>query len=295
MDKTNLYKLSVEAAFEYIDNNIDSDLSLQTISNAVGFSPYHFHRIFLAITGKTLHEYILIRKLNLAANQLLYNVCDITEIALNTGFSSPSAFSKSFKDMFGCTPTQYKENKERRYPSEFAKLSFPEYKYDNFIEQCFYKMTLPDLQTLCIGINGLSESFENPKIEKAYQQIFEWLRENPAYKSSQICGITVDTPEVKNLHECRYYACTSVASFVYSEKLTFRTFKTSGQYICCKMNRSEKAFADKFFRYAQYLYGFYLQQHQLLPDARPFVEFYEAAANENVNIIFCVPVKKAIN
>jgi AraC family transcriptional regulator len=292
MDKSNLYRLRVEAALEYLDNNIDSNLSLQSISNVAGFSPYHFHRIFRAITGKNLHEYILTRRLNLAANQLLYETCDITKIAFDNGFSTPSAFSKSFKEKFGCTPTQYKEQKERKYPVEFAKISFPQYTYDILIEQCFYEMTLPDLQTLCIGVTGLSESFENPEIEKAYQQIFHWLRKNPSYKFDQICGITMDTPEVKSLSECAYYACASVKTFIHSESLAFRTFKTSGQYICCKMNRTQKDFSEHFFKYMKYLYGFYLQQHHLLPDIRPFVEFYEPADNKNISIIFCVPVKK---
>jgi AraC family transcriptional regulator len=293
MNKNNLYRLRVEAALEYIDNNIDSNLSLQSISNVSGFSPYHFHRIFREVTGKNLHEYILTRRLNLAANQLLYETCDITKIALDNGFSTPSALSKSFKETFGCTPTQYKEHTDRKYPAEFTKISFPQYKYDNYIEQCFYETTLPDLQTLCAGVTGLSESWENSEIEKAHQQIFHWLRKNPSCKSTQICGITMDTPEVQSLSDCRYYACASVGTYMYSESLAFRTFKTSGQYIYCKMNRTQTDFAEHFFKYMDCLYGFYLQQHELLPDIRPFVEFYEPAENKKINIIFCVPVKKA--
>lgn len=156
-------------------------------------------------------------------------------------------------------------------------------------------MTLPDLQTLCIGVTGLSESWENPKIEKAYQQIFHWLRKNQSCKSYQICGITVDTPEVQSLSDCKYYACASVETYISSDSLAFRTFKTCGQYICCKMNRNEKDFAEHFFKNMQYLYGFYLLQHQLLPDFRPFVEFYEADENKNIEITFCIPIKKARN
>lgn len=295
MDKNSLYRLCVEAALEYIDNNISSDLSLQSISDVAGFSLYHFHRIFRAITGKNLHEYILIRRLNLAASQLLYENCDITKIALDNGFSTPSAFSKSFKEKFGCTPTQYKEHKERKYPADFARISFLKYTYDSEIEQHIYEMYLPDLQTLCIGVRGLSESWENPEIEKTYHRIFHWLRNNPSCRADQICGITLDTPEVQALDECRYYACATIESYVYSDSLALRTFKTSGHYICCKMNRSGKDYAKQFFKYMDYLYGFYLQQHQLLPDSRPFVEFYESAENKDISITFCVPVKKARN
>ncbi|WP_234124523.1 helix-turn-helix domain-containing protein [Clostridium hydrogenum] len=295
MDKINSYKLRIEAALEYLDNNIDSDLSLQALSKIAGFSPYHFHRIFYAITGTSLHEYVLTRKLNIAASQLLYETCDITKIALDSGFSTPSAFSKNFKKLFRCTPTQYKAYKERKYPVRFAKISFPEYTYDSHIDKCFYETTLSNLKTLCIGVTGLSESFENPEIEKAYHEIFYWLKKNPLNSEIKICGITVDTPEVQALDSCKYYACAAVKDYVFTDTLTFRTFKTSGQYICCKMNRNQKNFAEIFFKYMRYLYGFYLVQHQLLPDFRPFVEFYGADANNNITITFCVPVKKARN
>lgn len=77
------YQKQVEIALDYIDRNIATDLSLNTIANVAGFSPYHFHRIFHAITGKRLHSYILERRLGFCANQLLYENCDITKIALD--------------------------------------------------------------------------------------------------------------------------------------------------------------------------------------------------------------------
>lgn len=290
--ENNLYRLRVEAVLEYIENNIYSDdLSLQKLSNVAGFSSFHFHRIFRAMTGYSLHQYVLRRRIYLAANQLLYENCDITKIALEHGFSTPSAFAKSFKEVLNCTPTQYKEQKERKYPSEFAKIPFRKYTYDEKVEKCISEMDLLDLKTLCIGVIGISESWENPDIEKAYEQIFQWLRTNDCAASTKICGITVDTPEVKALEECMYYACAVVETYTHSQSLAFREFKTSGKYICCKMNRNQKVFAQKFFEHMDYIYGFYLQQHNLLPDYRPFVEFYEPGDDKNINIIFCVPVK----
>jgi AraC family transcriptional regulator len=295
IEKNNYYRLSIEAALEYLENNIDSDLSIQTLSNVAGFSPYHFHRVFRAITGKTLHQYILSRKLHLAANRLLYECCDITQIALDLGFSTPSAFSRNFKEQFGCTPKQYREEKERKYPVKFAKISFPEHIYDENKEQFFSQITLPNLQTLCIGVTGLSESWESPEINKAYSEIFNWIREHDLWKSTRICGITMDSPEVKSLSDCRYYACATVKGYIHSESLVFRSFQTSGTYICCKMNRTQKDFANEFFKQMEYFYGFYLPHHQLMPDFRPFVEFYEPDNIGNLNILFCVPVKKARN
>lgn len=293
MLKNNYYRPQIEAVLEYLENNMDSNLSLNFLAKKAGFSPYHFHRIFRATTGKTLHEYVLSRKLNKAASMLLYENSDITKIALDSGFSTPSAFAKCFKEMFGSTPSEYKVYKSRKYPVSFSKISFPEYVYDASIEDFFCEILLPDLKALCIGVTGLSEAWENPEIQKAYDGIFRWLKANPKHRASKICGITIDTPEVKALEECMYYACAAVDEYIFSEALAFRSFKTSGKYVCCKMNRSLKDFPKLFFKYMDYLYGFYLQKHQLSPDSRPFVEFYEQDLDKNIIINFCVPVKKS--
>ncbi|OPJ59727.1 AraC family transcriptional regulator [Clostridium oryzae] len=293
MNNNNVYKIRIEAALEYLESNIDSELSLKSLANVSGFSPYHFHRIFCAITGQTLHKYILQRKLYLAANQLLYEDCTITQIALAHGFSTPSIFAKKFKELFNCTPTEYREEKTRKYPATFAKLSFPKYIYDETIEGCFFLLDLTDLKTICIGITGLSEIWENPEIEKAYQQIFQWLKDNGTNVSTQICGITIDTPEVQSLSECRYYACATLEHPMHTESLTYRIFRTSGKYICCKMNRNQQDFAANFFKYMEYLYGFYMPEHNLLPDYRPFIEFYTQDVSGNIIIQFCVPIKNS--
>jgi AraC family transcriptional regulator len=88
-----IYQKQIEGVLEYIELHMDSDLSLEALSNIAGFSPYHFHRIFHSITGKNLHRYVLERKLNNCALKLLYEDCDITKIAMDYGFSSTSVVS----------------------------------------------------------------------------------------------------------------------------------------------------------------------------------------------------------
>lgn len=288
------YQRHVEIALEYIEHHIDSDLSLQTLSNIVGFSPYHFNRIFHAVTGNSLHQYIIEQRLNCCANHLLYDNCNITKIALDHGFATPSSFAKAFKEQFGCTPTQYKETKKRKYPISFAKIAFQKFSFDAEVEKHFSKVVLPDLQTICIGVKGLSEIWENSEIEQAYLHIIRWLNVNSRISSdTKICGVTLDTPEVQTLSSCRYYACATIDSYVNDEYLAFRKFQTSGTYICCRINRGAKDFAARFFRYMDYLYGFYMSSLHLSPDYRPFVEFYERSSDGNIYINFCVPVKNS--
>ncbi len=100
----------------YIDNNLKDDLSLNTLARVSGYSEYHFHRIFHALTGKTLHEYVCDRRIVAAAARLLYEPGSVTRIAYDCGFSSSSSFGRCFKKQLGCSPSQYRQHKERKRP-----------------------------------------------------------------------------------------------------------------------------------------------------------------------------------
>lgn len=52
------HEIRINRVFEYIYSNLDANLSLATIADIAFFSPFHFHRIFKAITGETINEYI---------------------------------------------------------------------------------------------------------------------------------------------------------------------------------------------------------------------------------------------
>ena len=52
------YRTRINRAMDYIENNIDSSLSLDTIAHAAAFSPFHFHRVFKALVGETLNTFV---------------------------------------------------------------------------------------------------------------------------------------------------------------------------------------------------------------------------------------------
>lgn len=86
-----------------IERNLDSDISLESLSKEMNYSKYHFLRIFKQCTGVTTYEYIKKRRLYLASKEIL-NGNRIIDAALNNGYDSSSAFSRAFKKTFGITP-----------------------------------------------------------------------------------------------------------------------------------------------------------------------------------------------
>ena len=87
--------------FEFIDENLESNLSLNIVSEIAFFSPFHFHRVFKFMTGETLNGYVTRRKIEKSASDLLHKKITATEIAHKYGFSDNSSYSRAFKKYFG--------------------------------------------------------------------------------------------------------------------------------------------------------------------------------------------------
>ncbi|WP_294467300.1 helix-turn-helix domain-containing protein [uncultured Anaerofustis sp.] len=103
----------IKQVIGYIEENLDKEkLDLDSISKAVNYSKYHLHRIFSFLSGLTVHEYIIRRRLTKAAALLVNTDRPIIEIALNAGYETQRSFSKAFKNLYGQTPKVYRNNKE---------------------------------------------------------------------------------------------------------------------------------------------------------------------------------------
>ena len=100
---------------EYISANLTADLSLDTISKSVGFTPVYFHKLFRASTGKTLRDYVETERIKKAIELLLSTELTLTEIAYTCGFSSQSYFSYAFKKKMNCTPREYAKAVHLKY------------------------------------------------------------------------------------------------------------------------------------------------------------------------------------
>jgi AraC family transcriptional regulator len=94
---------------DFIEANIDSDLSLERMAAEVGISPLYLPRAFKSAFGQSPHQYVLARRIE-RAKDLLRNTNDpVVEIALACGFSSQSHLANWFVRVVGATPAAYRK------------------------------------------------------------------------------------------------------------------------------------------------------------------------------------------
>lgn len=103
----------------HLETHFDEPLNLEEVAALAHLSPYHFHRIFKAVTGETLNEHLRRLRLEKVANLLFYRKLSVTETALSFGFSSSQSLAKAFKQHFALTPSQVRECESI---NEFAEL-----------------------------------------------------------------------------------------------------------------------------------------------------------------------------
>ncbi|AIQ50388.1 transcriptional regulator [Paenibacillus sp. FSL R7-0331] len=98
----------IQKTIEYIETSLHEELPLERIAQFIGFSKYHYHRIFQKEVGVTLSEYIRYRRIANAANLLLYTDKKIIDIAVHYRFETQESFTRAFKKYYHLPPGQYR-------------------------------------------------------------------------------------------------------------------------------------------------------------------------------------------
>ncbi|WP_433753130.1 effector binding domain-containing protein [Paenibacillus amylolyticus] len=99
----------IQLAIEYLEQHLQDDFNIRETSAAASFSAFHFQRLFQAITGFTVLEYVRRRRLTEAAGMLLGTSEGILSIAMNFGYQSQEAFTRAFSAYFGMTPAKLRK------------------------------------------------------------------------------------------------------------------------------------------------------------------------------------------
>jgi len=103
------YRKSIQQSLDFIERELDSNMKSADIAKEVGYSVYHFHRLFLAIVGTTIADYVRRRRLTESALSLLESKKQIIQIALDFQFETQESFTRAFKKLFGTTPAKYRK------------------------------------------------------------------------------------------------------------------------------------------------------------------------------------------
>jgi AraC family transcriptional regulator len=95
---------------EYIEADLERDLSIQSLADIVGLSPQHFAVLFRQSTGFTPHQYVNHRRIACAQELLKEADVPLIEVSMRCGFSSQSQFITTFRKLVGMTPGRFRSS-----------------------------------------------------------------------------------------------------------------------------------------------------------------------------------------
>ncbi|MEL6461303.1 MAG: AraC family transcriptional regulator [Cyanobacteria bacterium J06621_15] len=96
--------------FEYIENNLDSKISLTDLATIAGTGKFYFSRLFKSSTNISPYRYVLQQRIERAKKLLRCTDMPICNIALECGFSNQSHMAKYFRMVVGTSPKKYRNN-----------------------------------------------------------------------------------------------------------------------------------------------------------------------------------------
>lgn len=116
---------NLSAAIDYIEQNLDGEISYDEAALIACCSTFYFQRLFSYIAGIPLSEYIRRRRMTQAAFDLQRTGAKVIDVALKYGYTSPTAFNRAFQSVHHITPNAAKRNgsKLNAYPVLRFKVS----------------------------------------------------------------------------------------------------------------------------------------------------------------------------
>jgi AraC family transcriptional regulator len=122
---TQTYERRILRVLSHIHDNLDGDLSLETLAKVACMSPFHWHRVFFGITGETLANCIRRIRMDRATFLLLQTKQSVAEIAVQCGYGNVQSFARSFQADYGLTPSKFRKSEIAYRASDPPKLSAP--------------------------------------------------------------------------------------------------------------------------------------------------------------------------
>ncbi len=151
-------------AVDFIESNLTKNITLEQIANEAFYSKYHFIRIFSAMIGETVGDYVRKRRITKSAKEIVTTDRSILSIAIEYQFESQEAYTRSFKKVYQTTPGRYRKQGVNQIAFGRSKLSELRLNYLN--EKVTLKPQIVEIdERKVIGVNTQTSLLNNTILE----------------------------------------------------------------------------------------------------------------------------------
>jgi AraC family transcriptional regulator len=210
---TIVYQQRINQVIDYLDNNLDRSVSLEELAAVASFSPFHFHRIFVAMMGETLNTFTSRLRNEKAARLLRFSERSIKDIATECGFSSTATLSRVFKQYFKISPGKFRNGEQIENSKIRKDLQLVTPYHCNLTQEelkNLFPVQIKQLSERKIAYIRVTDAFRDGVVINAFAALINWSKKADLYNSGIIFGMSKDDPEVTPKEKYRYEACITV-------------------------------------------------------------------------------------
>ena len=214
------YEEAILSTLIHIQTHLESDLKLDMLAERVGFSAYHYHRIFREIIGEPVKEYVRRLRIERAAYRLKVSEETILHIALDAGFKTHESFTRAFTRQFHITPNEFR-NHYLRASRERKKQAQPKYIADYPVktEPASRQVRLEHVRPIIVAFVRHVGPYDkvldtDSPMSLLWDELFEWGHANKLINAdSLLLGIPQDDPSITPPAKQRFDVCVQIPEF----------------------------------------------------------------------------------
>jgi AraC family transcriptional regulator len=195
------YKRRLLNVLVHVQRSLDDPLDLDALARTACFSPFHFHRIFKGMTGESVMEYVRRLRLERAATQLKLSSKTVTRIALDAHYETHEAFTRSFKTLFGMSPSRFRAARQELLSPRALRFK----SHGGTAMEVRIKAIEPKRVAFMRHVGPYSD------VGQTWDRLLMLLgKEGWIGGKCEFIGICYDDPEVTPQEKIRYDACVTV-------------------------------------------------------------------------------------
>lgn len=165
------YFMQIVMAVNFIEANLTNYITLEEIANNAYYSKYHFIRIFSAVVGETVGDYVRKSRVSKSSKELINTDRSILSIAIQYQFTSQEAYTRSFKKVYQTTPGRYRKQGVNQIAFGRSKLS--ELRLNHLREKITLRPQIVEIdERKIVGINTQT-SLMNDKISEMWNRFLK--------------------------------------------------------------------------------------------------------------------------
>lgn len=307
------YVRRVNRVVDHIGAHLGEELTLAALARVAAFSPFHFHRVFRAVTGETLLAFIQRLRLERSAGVLAAAPDrSVLEVALDHGFASAATFARAFKAHFGMSATAWRRggaarwSERRRLDRKIGKQGRKPGKqlrkagnarprqasHTDSRKGDAMNVRVQELPPQRVAYTRYVGPYGAQGIPELWDRFTTWMQAHGLdMDTTTRLGVAHDDPAITQAEKCRYDACAVVREDFQPDRSVNVASVPGGRYAVSRFRGTAHEIQGAWDR----VFAGWLPDSGYQPDDRPCMEVYRGRAFDEKTRVFscdlCLPVR----